>query len=74
MFPKNLGIARDTAGMYVIIKITTTSTARNGRIDFAIDSILSPETEEATKRTRPIGGVARPTVRFTLIIIAKCTG
>ena len=56
------------------MKITTTSTARNGKIDFAMDSILSPETEEATKRTRPIGGVARPTVRFTLIIIAKCTG
>ena len=56
------------------MKITTTSTARKGRIAFEIDSILSPETEDATKRTSPMGGVARPTVRLTLIMMAKCTG
>ena len=48
--------------------------ARNGRIAFEIDSIFSPETEEATKSTSPIGGVASPTVRLTLMIIAKWTG
>ena len=44
--------------------------ARNGRIAFEIDSIFSPETEEATNSTSPIGGVASPTVRLTLMIIA----
>ena len=58
----------------MIIKITTTSIARKGRIAFEIDSILSPETEDATKRTSPMGGVARPTVKFTLMMMAKCTG
>ena len=38
---------------------------------FAIVSTLSPDTEEATKSTRPIGGVAKPTVKLTYIIIAK---
>ena len=41
---------------------------------FAIVSTLSPDTEEATKSTRPIGGVAKPTVKLTDIIIAKWTG
>ena len=40
----------------------------------AIFSTRSPETEEATNKTKPIGGVARPTVRLTLIIIAKWIG
>ena len=39
----------------------------------AMFSTRSPETDEATKSTNPIGGVARPTVRLTLIMIAKCT-
>ena len=62
------------AGTYVIRKITTTSTARNGRIAFEIVSTFSPDTDDATNRTNPIGGVARPTVKFTDMIIAKCTG
>jgi hypothetical protein len=60
--------------MYVIKKITTISTARNGSIAFAIASTRSPETADATKSTNPIGGVANPTVRLTLIIIAKWIG
>ena len=64
----------DSAGMYVIKKITTISTARNGSIAFAIASTRSPETADATNRTNPIGGVASPTVRLTLIIIAKWIG
>ena len=58
----------------MIKKITIASTAKNGRIAFAIVSTLSPETDEATKSTRPMGGVAKPTVKFTDIMIAKCTG
>ncbi len=54
--------------------MTAISTARNGRIALAMDSTRSPETLEATNSTSPMGGVARPTVRFTLMIIAKCTG
>ena len=34
----------------------------------------SPATDDVTNSTRPIGGVARPIVRFTHMIIAKCTG
>ena len=58
----------------MIRKITKISTARNGRIARAIVSTLSPETEEATKSTSPMGGVASPTVKLTLMMIAKWTG
>ena len=68
------GILIDRAGKYVIKNITTISTARKGKIARAIDSTFSPETEEATNNTNPIGGVASPTVRLTDIIMAKCTG
>ena len=54
--------------------MTKTSTAKKGKIAFAIVSTLSPETEEATNKTNPMGGVAKPTVKLTDIIIAKCTG
>ena len=54
--------------------MTIASTAKNGNIAFAIVSTLSPDTEDATNKTRPIGGVAKPTVKLTDIIIAKCTG
>ena len=40
----------------------------------AIVSTLSPDTEEATNNTNPMGGVANPTVKLTDIIIAKWTG
>ena len=46
---------------------------RKGKIAFAIVSTFSPDTEDATNRTNPIGGVANPTVRFTDIMIAKCS-
>ena len=72
--PVSNGIVIESAGKYVIKKITTTSTARKGRIALAIVSTFSPDTEEATNKTKPIGGVAKPTVRFTDIIIAKWTG
>ena len=61
-------------GKYVIKNITIASTARNGNIAFDIVSTLSPETEDATNNTKPIGGVAKPTVKLTDIIIAKWTG
>ena len=51
--------------------MTIISTAKKGKIALAIVSTLSPETEEATNKTKPIGGVARPTVKLTDIIIAK---
>ena len=47
------------------------STAKKGSIALAIVSTLSPDTDEATKSTSPIGGVANPTVKLTDIIIAK---
>jgi hypothetical protein len=58
-------------GKYVIKNITIASTAKNGNIAFDIVSTLSPETEDATNNTKPIGGVAKPTVKLTDIIIAK---
>ena len=65
------GIVIEIAGKYVIRNITIASTAKKGNIAFAIVSTLSPDTDEATKRTSPIGGVANPTVKFTDMIIAK---
>ncbi len=58
-------------GKYVIKNITIASTTKNGNIAFDIVSTLSPETEDATNNTQPIGGVAKPTVKLTDIIIAK---
>ena len=55
----------------MIKNITIASTAKKGNIAFAIVSTLSPETDDATKRTSPMGGVANPTVKLTYIIIAK---
>ena len=55
----------------MIKNITIASTAKKGSIAFAIVSTLSPDTDEATNKTRPIGGVANPTVKLTDIIIAK---
>jgi len=72
--PSKRGIVIDNAGKKVIKKITKISTAKKGRIAFEIASTLSPETLEATNNTNPIGGVASPTVKLTLIITAKCTG
>ena len=46
-------------------------TTRNGAISRAITSTFSRVIDEATNSTRPMGGVARPTVRLTLMIIAK---
>ena len=43
-------------GKYVIKNITIASTAKNGNIAFDIVSTLSPETEDATNNTKPIGG------------------
>jgi len=57
----------------VIRKITRISTARNGRMARAIVVTRSPDTAEATNSTSPIGGVASPTVRFTHMMMAKCT-
>lgn len=56
------------------MNITRTSTARNGSMAREMDSTRSPETDEATNNTNPMGGVARPTVKLTDIIIAKWTG
>ena len=67
--PVNNGIVIDNDGKKVIKKITIISTAKKGNIALAIVSTLSPETEVATNKTNPIGGVARPTVKFTDIII-----
>ena len=72
--PVNKGIVIERDGKYVIKKITMASTAKKGRIAFAIVSTLSPETDDATKSTSPMGGVAKPTVKLTDMIIAKCTG
>ena len=72
--PVNKGIVIDIEGKYVIKNITKTSTAKKGKIAFAIVSTLSPDTDEATNRTNPMGGVANPTVKLTDMIIAKCTG
>lgn len=52
-------------------KITKISTAKKGNIAFDMVSTFTPETDEATNRTRPIGGVANPTVKLTDMIIAK---
>ena len=38
---------------YVIKNMTKTSTAKKGKMAFAIVSTLSPETEEATNKTNP---------------------
>ena len=72
--PVNKGIVIDIPGKYVIKNITKASIAKKGKIALAIVSTLSPDTDEATNKTRPIGGVANPTVKLTDIIIAKCTG
>ena len=40
----------------------------------AMVSTFSPETVEATNSTRPMGGVASPTVRLTDMMIAKWIG
>ena len=64
----------DMAGKYVIKNITIASIAKKGKIAFAIVSTFSPDTDDATNKTSPIGGVANPTVKLTDIIIAKCTG
>ena len=69
--PVSKGIVIEIAGKYVIKNITIASTAKKGSIAFAIVSTLSPDTDEATNKTRPIGGVANPTVKLTDIIIAK---
>ena len=61
----------EMAGKKVIKKITIISTKRKGKIARVISSTRSPETDDATKSTSPIGGVANPTVRLTLMIIAK---
>ena len=61
----------DKDGKKVIRNITTTSTARKGRIAFEMDSIRSPDTLEATNKTSPMGGVARPTVKLTDMMMAK---
>ena len=37
-------------------------------------SVFSSDTDAATNSTKPIGGVAKPTVKFTHIITAKCSG
>lgn len=55
-------------------KITKISTAKKGNIAFDMVSTFTPETDEATNRTRPMGGVANPTVKLTDMIIAKWTG
>ena len=52
-------------------KITKISTAKKGNIAFDIVSTLTPDTDEATNSTKPMGGVASPTVKLTDIIIAK---
>jgi len=54
--------------------MTKISTARNGKMAREIASTFSPETDEATNNTNPMGGVARPTVKLTDMMIAKCTG
>ena len=61
----------EMAGKYVIRKITAISTAKNGRIAREMVSTRSPDTDEATNKTNPIGGVANPTVRFTDMMMAK---
>ena len=58
-------------GKYVIRKITKTSTAKNGNIAREMASTFTPDTDDATNNTSPMGGVARPTVKLTDIIIAK---
>ena len=55
-------------------KIVAISTSKNGMMARAMLSTRSPDTDDATNSTKPIGGVASPTVRFTLIMMAKCTG
>ena len=72
--PVNKGIVIDIDGKYVIKNMTKTSTAKKGKIAFAIVSTLSPDTDDATNKTNPMGGVAKPTVKLTDIIIAKWTG
>ena len=52
-------------------KITKISIAKKGNIAFDIVSTFTPETDEATNSTKPMGGVASPTVRLTDMIIAK---
>jgi hypothetical protein len=69
--PSNLGRVNDTSGTKVINKITKISTAKKGSISLTILSIFSPEMLDATNNTNPIGGVAKPTVKFTHIMIAK---
>ena len=64
----------DMAGKYVIKNITIASIAKKGKIAFAIVSTFSPDTDDATNKTSPIGGVANPTVKLTDIIIATGTG
>ena len=54
--------------------MTAASTAKKGSISKAISSVFSPDTDAATNNTKPIGGVASPTVKFTHMITAKCNG
>ena len=50
--PVNKGIVIDRDGKYVIKNMTKTSTAKKGKIAFAMVSTLSPETDEATNLSK----------------------
>lgn len=47
------------------------STAKNGRIALEIFCSGTPDTPEATNKTSPIGGVARPIDKFAHITTPK---
>ena len=63
--PAGAGWVIEISGTKVMRKMTPASIARNGSISSAIRSTRSPDRLAATNSTRPIGGVARPTVTFT---------
>ena len=49
-------------------------TNKKGYNSLDISRTLSLLIDDATNKTSPIGGVTKPIVRFTHIMIAKCSG
>lgn len=71
MSPQRRGKVRTKSGKNEIKRITKISTAKKGSISLESPASFSPEIEEETKRTKHIGGVAKPTVTFTHITMEK---
>ena len=71
MTPSSCGKPITNDGKNEIKKMIKNSIAKNGIIAFEICCSGTPETPDATNRTSPIGGVARPIERLHTITTPK---